>query len=808
MDSSSDDDIELLKQLPGEEGNDNTALVYSDSDSNLNPFGYIKRGSSQTDSVDRASLHALQTAFSSLQKKHNEELKKNKKLVQTNTVMRKALMDATQGSQGHFQSMEEYLQEANLVHAAGGTSEDGSLAEGRTSQGYCQQLQRDLHIANNTITAQNDEIVRLRNANEELERELTKQLKNADEMQSAIEMMKDNFSKVKEESSRKDLEVAQMKNAVQSEQEFNHNLRLKIEGIQEQLESSRKNGITGKNEIHNLKLKLDAAEKERMRILNHLDESEKKVAILEAKCKQYEIEVNINRQHRHEKNLEDFDDVDGENAVLEKALGLITCHRAEVAELKTKIADQQDIISQIQSKKRVLDSSFRPEAQGSSISQPYQEKPLYMNYPNLGGLSEMQSRHSLVSTLSRRRSDRGDYRDMDRVQRTSPRVNDNILPTGNQNITPMLAMESNQQPKRMEVASTVDSGLGAKSPGENSTDSRYGNIIRPENTFARTSISGNVSYDQLSPRNTLSPLAKAGDVFETYKISVTESPKSRENLGSSNISDNHVLLQTNAQASAFVQTGARPRMSTNSSNYLTQYNDSQEPVSPRQKAQIQQIPDRMTQSEIIIRDRSDNPMTRSVLDPLQPLEIPTSRQNEYVHSEIEGIRITPHLGRSEHTYQNQYREQSNGPDYENIYNANAQTEIKRPIEEHDDNNDLDVKYASDNAATRNNVHRLVQQETVEGNVSSVKICPVCNEEFSRLTLDQFQMHVFECFDNCDESPATLQPTAGASPNDDDRNCPMCGDVFPNTVSQEAYEQHVLSHFGEDPLVERFELLQP
>ncbi|XP_045209881.2 uncharacterized protein LOC123561513 [Mercenaria mercenaria] len=819
MDSLSDDDIELLKQTPEEDSQENTASGSSQLDSNFNTQELIKRAKYSNDSLDLAPALALQTAFSSLQKKHNDQLKKNKELVQVNKSFKKALMDATQGNQGQFQNMDGYMQDAQVVHAAGGTSEDDSIAENRAKQGYVQHLQREVLISANAIQLGNEEIARLKHSNEEYEREAVKHLRKIEELHSNCEAMTEDIKVMRNEIDRKNLEVAQMKNALQSEQELNHNLKLSNESLQEQLETNKRTGFSGQSEIQTLRSSLAAAENELRKSVSQyreLDrkfvESEKSRGILEAKCKQYEIEVNIRSQQRQ---VDDTDDVDGDVEALKKALDILRTQQDEVKDLKKKISDQQRIISQIQStgKKlpgRSLDtSSFRPEAQGSSFN-PYQELPVYENYSGLH--QNAQIGHS---PISRRSSDRGDYRSRERPgQKTSPRVDDTIRPTGN--VTPMLAMETNQQPKRMELAGNFDSANVVnhnRSPAENLIDPKHSNIIKSntqENTFPRTSVSANQpAYAQQSPRNAASP--RAENIHDPYGSAFVESPRAKETFNNPNVSNNPALFQSSSQETAFIQAGARPRVPTSSANinYLNQF-DSQEISSPRQKQQ-QRIPDRMTQSEIIVRGRpsDNNAMTRSVLDPLQPLEIPQSangKQSEFVHAETSGVGqniVIQQQNASDHTYQNQYREQYNEPDYENIYNANAQTETKRPIEEHED-----TVFVTANPRELRNIVRPVQEETTEGNVAAVKICPVCNEEFSRLTQDQFQMHVFECFDTYDESPATLQPAAGGTTNDDDRTCPMCGDVFPVTIPQETYEQHVLAHFGEDPMVERFELLQP
>ena len=454
-------------------------------------------------------------------------------------------------------------------------------------------------------------------------------------------------------------------------------------------------------------------------------------------------------------------------------------------------------------------SMIRPEAQGSSFN-PYHEH-VYENHSEFH--QNTQFGHS---PLSRRQSDRGDYRSQNRgqEQKTSPRVEDKIRPVGQ--LTPMLAMESNMLPKRMESAGNFvapnTSPNRNRSPGENIGDSNLNNNNNVgtrayENMYSRTSVSGSQpTFAQQSTRSSTSPRTGNGG-HESYGSAIVESP--RINYGA-NVSNNPGLLQSNLQDSTYVQAGARPRVPVASSGagYFNQF-DSQENSSPIMKSQ-QRIPDRMTQSEIIVKNRpgSDNMMTRSVFEPVKPLEISQSannqRQSEFVQGETSGIgQNIPQRSTNEHTYQNDYREHyDNGPDYENIYNANAQTETKRPIEEHED-----TVFTTANERGFKIITNPVQEETGDVNVAAVKICPVCNEECSRLTLDQFQMHVVECFDNNDESPATLQPATSGKPHEDDRTCPMCEAVFPLTIPQETYEQHVLAHFGDDPHIERFELLQ-
>ncbi|XP_060557143.1 uncharacterized protein LOC132717646 [Ruditapes philippinarum] len=807
---SYNDDIELLKQSPDENREDSTT---SQLDSSLNPLDVIKRARYSDESIDQAPILALQTAFTSLQKIHNDEVQKNKKLIRENQSMKKALMDATQGNQPRYENQDMY--DTQVAHAAGGTSEDESLAENRAIQGHVSHLERELLITTNAVQKGNEEILILKNNNEMLEEKVKKLLRKNEEFHSDNVEMSETLKNLNDEVGRKNLEIAQMKNALQSEQELNHNLKLKLESSQEQIDTLQRTGYSGQSEVQNLKLKLTQLESDLRKsysasqfreLERKLKESEESKGVLEAKCKQLEIECNIRSEQRQQ---EDSDDVDGDVETLKKALGILRIQQEEVKELKGKIEEQHKIIIQIQStgKKhqgKSLDvSTIRPEAQGSSFN-PYQEH-VYENHSDLH-----QNTQFVHSPLSRRQSDKGDYRSQG--PKTSPRVEDKLRPTGQ--LTHMVAMESHMDRKPLESAGAFQSSTSPnrnRSPGENTYDSRFNNNIGSkgsDNMFVRPSVSGSQpTFAQQNVRSSVSP--RNGNGHEPYTTGFTESPRISN---APSVSNNQVFLQSNSQETAYVQAGARPRVSTKltATGYANHFESQEFPLDDRLKPQ-QKIPDRMTQSEIIVKNRpglDNSQMTRSVLDPLRTLEIPQAtsnyRQNDFVHGETSAVRQNLlQQSANEQAYQNDFREQYDiGPDYENIYNANAQTETKRPIEEHED-----TVFTTANERGFNIITNPVQEETGDTNVAAVKICPVCNEECSRLTLDQFQMHVVECFDNNDESPATLQPAASGKPQEEDRTCPMCEAVFPVTIPQESYEQHVLAHFGEDPHLGRFEMLQ-
>ena len=88
--------------------------------------------------------------------------------------------------------------------------------------------------------------------------------------------------------------------------------------------------------------------------------------------------------------------------------------------------------------------------------------------------------------------------------------------------------------------------------------------------------------------------------------------------------------------------------------------------------------------------------------------------------------------------------------------------------------------------------------------NSSHVCPVCSADFSHYSMDEFQTHVFECFDDSD-GPETLH--AEQTVNSTDRICPMCSAVFPETVPQQEFETHVQTHF-EDGSATGFEVIEP
>ncbi|BFZ22240.1 hypothetical protein BsWGS_25277 [Bradybaena similaris] len=87
-------------------------------------------------------------------------------------------------------------------------------------------------------------------------------------------------------------------------------------------------------------------------------------------------------------------------------------------------------------------------------------------------------------------------------------------------------------------------------------------------------------------------------------------------------------------------------------------------------------------------------------------------------------------------------------------------------------------------------------------VNSDKLCPVCNNDYSQVSMEDFQTHVFECFDD-ENPPETMK--AHTSP---ERLCPMCSASFSYDMPQVDFERHVHGHFGEENPAEPFEILHP
>ncbi|BFZ06269.1 hypothetical protein BsWGS_09308 [Bradybaena similaris] len=85
--------------------------------------------------------------------------------------------------------------------------------------------------------------------------------------------------------------------------------------------------------------------------------------------------------------------------------------------------------------------------------------------------------------------------------------------------------------------------------------------------------------------------------------------------------------------------------------------------------------------------------------------------------------------------------------------------------------------------------------------NSDKLCPVCTSDYSQLSMEEFQTHVFECIDDQNQ-PETMKPQTVVP----DKQCPMCNARFGPETTQGLYEQHVHSHFREENMEEPFVII--
>lgn len=438
-------------------------------------------------------------------------------------------------------------------------------------------------------------------------------------------------------------------------------------------------------------------------------------------------------------------------------------------------------------------TELRSEAQGASYPAGFEEvssSPLYVNATNYNDNVVTGPTMFIQGSQNQRRPSKGDYPN----SRTSPRIEDSVKPTGMQNVTQMVAQVSHLGARRESANAALSPRMYQPSDADQS-DLRFQN--------SRES----------SPR-IQHPAANTHYVNSGNAVEKSPSPVRRTNYGETNVmmhnvADANVARQRQLSPSYIPEQerpvchvppdtmfhGARPRTSVVNSVAL-EHSD----IPSAQNQSRNQIPMRMTQSEVLLRENSPNrltpPMARSVYDSqrtAEPLARTKSEGGSFDRSnrqEYQHMRSSSNPGRG---VQANFER-----DYENVFDN---VERKRPVDEHEDTSfykDMDKPRPALPGTT------LVMHENSE-NVSALKICPVCNLECSRLTMEQFQMHIVDCFDSTEEAPATLQPAAG---NEDDRTCPMCNEAFPLTIPQETYEQHVLAHFGEEADMDRFEFVQP
>ena len=347
---------------------------------------------------------------------------------------------------------------------------------------------------------------------------------------------------------------------------------------------------------------------------------------------------------------------------------------------------------------------------------------------------------------------------------SSPQIKELIVPTGNLNIRPMMANE-NLQPGVPAV--NVADCLAASS----------------ENVYIDTSAKPHRF------RASDSDLSRFAGHNETVQIN-----------NSSSLSPPG-LLTRNRDQHAYVNHGTRPKTGDNLG-----------------------VPSRMTQSEVIYGNlspkREPTEDTTKYGSLTRSSYYPAANLNQRLENRPDNIPEVSAMPKTIRLYDNE-------PDYENVFQTD-ETEEKRPDGATRDNNRkiyenfADFRTSDRNTKddkafvvipSRNDLGNFGYNPVPSSNVAqesdrvnSLKICPSCNREFSRLSTEEFQLHVYDCFDSNDDQPGTLQAPTNVSV-EEDRTCPMCGATFPMTIPQETYEAHVLAHFGEEsPGMDRFEII--
>ena len=349
---------------------------------------------------------------------------------------------------------------------------------------------------------------------------------------------------------------------------------------------------------------------------------------------------------------------------------------------------------------------------------------------------------------------------------STPQIKESILPTGSIKIKSMIANEN--QPRI---------------PAVNVTDNP--NVSPVSNVYVDTSM---------KPRLR----ASDSDLFRLLE------PENTHRNNSSSLSPPGLLTRQEDQR-AYVNHGTKPK-TVDKLGFPARMTQSEiiygNVSSPRIGKRQEESPPR--QSKRPEESSRSTGRTRSAFFPVpdmkfQPVKIP--EENSTIDNEK--------------SHYDNYHE----PDYENVH-ENENTAKKTTEAARDSNRviyenfgDYRTENSKRNDRTSNirsnhgNFGFTRTSETradCESDVNSLKICPSCNQEFSRLSIEQFQMHVYECFDSNEDQPTTLQ-AGQANVSQDDRTCPMCQETFPMTVPQETYEAHVLAHFGEVP-TERFEIV--
>lgn len=741
--------------------NDTSAshLLLANPSNSFNNTSYIKNHTEHDAEQDRASLNALKVAFSSLQGYHNDQAKKLFSL-QRKYIRLQEFVESTYGNiDWTFLEQASQQDQSSMAQAAGAYN-------GPQNQEFGNTL---LLMKNNQSLSK--EIL----ANEQ---KLKDYMKEKERLRDDVDCLAQVLDQKKAELISKDEELSKLNEKIvvlQRELEIRNNLVTENEQLRQRVELYERSGVLNERdpEKDDLRARLRNVQEEchRLHALyeeqgRKLDARDKEITRLQSQCKQFEIENSILRSQRNEGN--DMTD-SGTNAELEKALELVKKQSSEIKALKDAAQLQQTVIQDMLNKAKLNGAVKAGELRANQIADgqsghyfgdEYNRQPNYplvvrpgqdkfndtrtvrpempSNTPKYSNFSP-DSAYLGISKLTGQRL----------VAVSSPQIKESIIPTGNLNIRTMMANEN--RPPAVNVADSCN-----LDPAHNVyVDTNF----KPRLRASDSDLSRFSGHDENIQRNNSSSLSPPG------------------------------ILTRQQDQYAYVDHGAKPKNSDKLG-----------------------VPTRMTQSEVIYGNVSPK------------------RDDASGHGSMTGSAFYPaHAGSQKlenrpvgipEENSAKARLYNGEPDYENVFQNHEtaerstfdQREGSRAIYENFSDTIIGDRHINENRAYSGpNIDshgnfglNRTANENIEGGserVNSLKICPSCNREFSRLTLDEFQLHVYECFDSNDDQPTTLQAPRNVS-QEDDRTCPMCGNTFPMTVPQETYEAHVLAHFGE----EQFELV--
>lgn len=760
------------------------------------------RYSLSDDSIPQASVPGLHTAYALLQKQHRETLRKNGVLSNKVRILEKLLPKERCNRE---ETMDDYMKgncEVAACAGAGASNEDDTVAaELRARQGYISHLEKEVLRNTNIIARGNEEIQRLKRKCDEDEKVILKLQQEHENLKSDFEAVTETLASERELSQKKDEEIQKLKARLGREQQ----LVSQITSLTEKLHVYELGPVSNKDaevnslksrltivdnelrskdaEITSLKSRLNLAENELRQINVQCSNLNKQVIAkdnevqgLKIKCRQYEIQVDINKKQSL-KESSNVDEVDGDLVLLSQLLQKVADQKRELDVMHGQMHEQQQLIKAITEPKPQIEE--RGMAVGNSMHLCFQEDDRFNchvdNYKHELAPSQpfyveaLSPRQGVVSQspLTRRRSDRTEYRGPNAsfTRTPSPRISDAVKPTGNRNIHSMVASEI--PAKNFLAANVLDSRVD----------------------FSRNSLS-NSRPSPAPPATTDRQRRGSGEYYNTSPRTISDQPSPVE------LPKNDISGIATRQLYNYAPCTKLPDN--------TQYLNLQCKQENLMRHSTNQIPNRMTQSAIHQRDLSDSSQEVCRYTQQTPLPLELAADTE---ARLENA----------HMYVNTSRPKQ-APNYENITEVSSGNTKVATEHELEDYENQPQPYVNENpsASSHRNVReserasplrassetRLVTLDPGLEDVSAVKICPSCTKEFSRLTMDAFQAHVYDCFDNGEAGPATIQ----ASADEEDRICPMCSAAFPITIPQEIYEQHVFAHFGEEAMTDGFEML--